>query len=140
MNLRVDLRGRVGLGLPAPPPVGRGWCGNVEGDPPACHLCTCPRLHGKSIASLGLSEVQGVGRILSEAMSCLDKLDSPWQLSMGWSRWVEAEKKKLGGLFAEEEEEEGGLFALWSIIFHLQRNNSSLSPFTKHGITRKHNL
>lgn len=39
-----------------------------------------------------LHSVQGVGRILSEAMSCLDKLDSPWQLSMGWSRWVEGGK------------------------------------------------
>lgn len=37
-------------------------------------------------------------------------------------------KVKLGGLFAEEE---GGLFALGIIIFHLQRNNSRLSPFDK---------
>lgn len=51
---------------------------------------------------LVFSEVQGVDRVLSEAMSCLDKLDSPWQLSTGWSRWVEAESK-IGWLVSREE-------------------------------------
>lgn len=96
LNVRAGLESNIHLGLRSPTGAlgggfgGGGWKAG-ESLPRPC-LSTCPYLHVKSIASLGLSEVLGVGRILSEAMSCLDKLDSPWQLSMGWSRWVEAEK------------------------------------------------
>lgn len=112
----------MALGFPSPTPAELGLS--------VCKLCRdflvvtfapVPIYMQNQLLHLVFSEVQGVGRILSEAMSCLDKLDSPWQLSTGWSRWVEAESK-IGWLVSRERRE-GGLFARWIIIFNLKLNN-----------------
>lgn len=101
LNLRVHLKG-MGLRLPASTLLCWALC-KSGGTSLGSYLCTCPYLHAKSIASLGLSEVQGVGRILSEAMSCLDKLNALATLhrveQMGGGR-----KVKLGGLLAQRGE------------------------------------
>lgn len=73
--------------------------------------CTCPYLHTNTNCFICLSEVQGVSKILSKAVSCLDKLD--WlgrdpqggvdgrrqESKTGWlvSRKREGEQKKKRG-------------------------------------------
>lgn len=85
--------------------------------------CTCPYLHTKPNCFICLSEVQGVSRVLSKAVSCLDKLDWLGRDPQGGVNGRRQESK-TGYLVSrkregEQKKREGGMFAYWVVVNYL---------------------
>lgn len=84
--------------------------------------CTCLYLHTKPSCFIRLSEVQGVSKILSKAVSCLDKLDWLGRDPQGGVNGRRQESK-TGWLVSrkkgEQKKREGGMFANWIAVNYL---------------------